>query len=146
MRYRGGGVGHKSTREATNHFLKDRRPEDLKRNMPMNSEDENEETGGEEEEVEEETQSPEGGAALQDDSESDEEPQDQFIDEGLFQEECDYEYGLGDPFTEKDVSESDSDGGGNDSDLGGDDSADDALGAEDGCGTDEMDECGYAEL
>jgi hypothetical protein len=29
MRYRGGGVGHTSTREATNRFLEDRHPTDM---------------------------------------------------------------------------------------------------------------------
>lgn len=29
MRFRGGGVGHNSTRDATNHFLTDRHPTDL---------------------------------------------------------------------------------------------------------------------
>ena len=31
MRFRGGGVGHKSTRDATNHFLHDRTPAELSR-------------------------------------------------------------------------------------------------------------------
>ena len=31
MRFRGGGVGHKSTRDATNHFLRDRTPAELAR-------------------------------------------------------------------------------------------------------------------
>jgi hypothetical protein len=31
MRFRGGGVGHQSTRDATNHFLHDRTPAELAR-------------------------------------------------------------------------------------------------------------------
>jgi hypothetical protein len=31
MRFRGGGVGHNSTRDATNHFLQDRTPAELAR-------------------------------------------------------------------------------------------------------------------
>jgi len=34
MRYRGGGVGHKSTRNATNIFLKDRDPLDYPADQP----------------------------------------------------------------------------------------------------------------
>lgn len=34
MRYRGGGVGHKSTRNATNIFLKDRDPLDYPASQP----------------------------------------------------------------------------------------------------------------
>ena len=34
MRYRGGGVGHKSTRNATNIFLKDRDPHDYAASQP----------------------------------------------------------------------------------------------------------------
>lgn len=34
MRYRGGGVGHKSTRNATNTFLKDRDPLDYPADQP----------------------------------------------------------------------------------------------------------------
>jgi hypothetical protein len=34
MRYRGGGVGHKSTRNATNTFLKDRDPLDYPASQP----------------------------------------------------------------------------------------------------------------
>lgn len=34
MRYRGGGVGHKSTRNATNVFLKDRDPLDYSADQP----------------------------------------------------------------------------------------------------------------
>jgi hypothetical protein len=40
MRFRGGGVGHKSTRDATNHFLSDRSPAELARMHIPNAADE----------------------------------------------------------------------------------------------------------
>lgn len=39
MRFRGGGVGHKSTREATDFFKKDRDQLDMKSNTESNTED-----------------------------------------------------------------------------------------------------------
>ena len=38
MRFRGGGVGHKSTRNATDHFLHDRSLAELSHNIPNASE------------------------------------------------------------------------------------------------------------
>jgi len=42
MRFRGGGVGHKSTRDATDFFKADRDPLDLKPSTPVSSELEDE--------------------------------------------------------------------------------------------------------
>lgn len=39
MRFRGGGVGHKSTREVTNQFLVDRDPMDIRFGQQLESED-----------------------------------------------------------------------------------------------------------
>ena len=39
MRFRGGGVGHKYTRNATNHFLRDRSLDELARNTPNADDD-----------------------------------------------------------------------------------------------------------
>jgi hypothetical protein len=54
MRFRGGGVGHQSTRDATNHFLKDRTPTELARAHASNDADEelenvNDESNGDDE-------------------------------------------------------------------------------------------------
>jgi hypothetical protein len=68
MRYRGGGVGHTSTREATNRFLEDRHPTDIAR-------------------VDDE---PETEAPLQMDEDEDE---DEIEEDGNDDEEEDYGYG-----------------------------------------------------
>jgi hypothetical protein len=46
MRFRGGGVGHKSTREATDFFKNDRDPLDVKVSTPVSDEEDNEEEEG----------------------------------------------------------------------------------------------------
>jgi hypothetical protein len=73
MRFRGGGVGHKSTRAATDLFKNDRDALDLKPSTPVPSESEGE---GMEEEVEEI----------------------EYGDDGMNDEEEDYGYILGDDF------------------------------------------------
>jgi hypothetical protein len=49
MRFRGGGVGHASTRDATNHFLTDRHPTDLQPHGPHQADSEEENVNTDEE-------------------------------------------------------------------------------------------------
>ncbi|KAF8802003.1 hypothetical protein BYT27DRAFT_7226594 [Phlegmacium glaucopus] len=138
MRYRGGGVGHKSTRDATNKFLTDRDRLDIPTttNDDTNSDSESdksvedvqeeveaiEEEGGEDVSVGDEEKEPDPN----EDSDSEDD------DDAKFEEE--FDYGLGED-------------GSNDED--GDEEADeadgDALGPEDGDEEDD-DDFGYADL
>ena len=92
MRFRGGGVGHKSTREATDFFRKDRDRLDMAQSNipasennddgPVNQEDlEKEDDIDEDEEddfgyIRDESEESEGELAAQDDSEDDFGPED----------------------------------------------------------------------
>ena len=138
MRYRGGGVGHKSTRDATNKFLTDRDMLDIPTTAdkdPADSDENIVEEGDEVEIMEGENEEnvcagkepePDPNEDSNDESEDDEDG-----DEAEFEEEFDYGLPGGD-------------GSGNEDDDT-DDEDDDALGPEDGDEEDD-DDLGYADL
>lgn len=141
MRYRGGGVGHKSTRQASDTFLADRHPDDLERNEAQSEtqwRQQGEHSKSDKEDLDEPAMS-QGSAP--EEGESDEEVDENNVDDAVFDEDTDYEYGAGPLIAESDDSESDSDQS-NDAI----DSADDALGAEDGCGLNNEEDFGFADL
>ena len=119
MRFRGGGVGHKSTRQATNFFKKDRHASDLQDSLERRSDnvEENEEINDSEE-----------GGKVEISSEVD-----------VASEEDDYGYRVGED--ESDAASEEE--GGHESDLGNED-----FGPEDdGRAVDsDMEELGYADL
>lgn len=129
MRFRGGGVGHKSTRQATDFFKKDRHTLDVKNSWkPTSGIVENlEEMNDLEPEESEETESLlESDVA---DSESD--------------EEADYGYRLGEDQSDSEEGRSSELEDDRDSEIG-----NEYLGPEDdGCAVDlDMEELGYAEM
>lgn len=154
MRYRGGGVGHTSTREATDWFLKDRDLLDTaseraraaeSQNTPMDADQDNGE-GDEEFRHEQDRNESEGGETQERETfdkehgesgsmNGDEEVNEhEEVDEEEIDEEIDYGYVL---YEE----------GSDEEDLIEGELADDALGAEDGEEVeDELDNLGYGEL
>jgi hypothetical protein len=145
MRYRGGGVGHKSTRDATDNFLKDRDVLDIPTSATADKDTNTNNNNGEEvEEVEisdgesgenicagDERKEPDtNNLEDNDDSEDDEDR-----DEAEFEEEFDYGLRGGDGNDTEDNEEAD-------------DEDEDALGPEDGDEEDEEDDddLGYADL
>jgi hypothetical protein len=120
MRFRGGGVGHKSTRQATNFFKKDRHTSDLQNLLERRSDivEENEEINDSEE-----------SEGVEISTEVD-----------VAYEEDDYGYRLGEDQSD---AASEEEKGGDDSELG-----DEDFGPEDdGRAVDsDMEEFGYAEL
>ena len=120
MRFRGGGVGHTSTREATDWFLKDRDKLDMASEMADEGSDEDGER------FEDENNEAEGwvkgdgldGVAVDEVEDVD---GDEDVDEDEIDEELDYGYALDEEVAEESEEEYHSD-----------DLVDDALGAEDG--------------
>ena len=91
MRFRGGGVGHKATRDATNHFLRDRTPTELARiRVPDDSDEElenvnvesNDDNEGREEDEEQDFgyENPFEGRNFDDDDDDEEEVIDEWED------------------------------------------------------------------
>jgi hypothetical protein len=120
MRFRGGGVGHKSTRRATDKFLKDRDDLDLRRAAQSAARAQEE--------------------AQQEDAQ--EEDDDIAVTEAGGDEEEEDDYG----YRENELAAKLGDDSGSESEDE-DDIADDALGAEDGEGAeDETAALGFAEL
>ena len=125
MRFRGGGVGHKSTREATDQFLQDRDAFDLINDEPPEMELDSD---LEHEDGDEEGNSSAGG----------DENQEEWMDEDD-EEEDDYGYGgLSEEDSGEDTDNSDAD------EL---DEVDDELGPKDGEGAEnEIEVLGYSNL
>jgi hypothetical protein len=132
MRYRGGGVGHKSTRDATNWFLNDRDRLDL------TTADDEEDLESEAENVENDLEGLGGGGNSSADLEEDSDPNDHQVNlednddtnDAVFEEEFDYGMHRDASDDEEEVDEVD----------------EDALGPEDGDGEDDDVDLGYADL
>jgi hypothetical protein len=92
MRFRGGGVGHSSTRDATNHFLTDRHPTDLEPSTFTELEEPDittDEDMGSTEAI------PDMAAVLDNDCVDDEELADRELGDGELTEEAEGDYGYG---------------------------------------------------
>jgi hypothetical protein len=137
MRYRGGGVGHKSTRDATNKFLTDRDTLDIPTTADKDCDTDSD---GEEAKITDGASSRENVCAGDEEMEPDpnedinesEDASDEDRDEAEFEEEFDYGLPGGDGL-----------GSDHEDDEEGDD--EDALGPEDG-DEEEEDDLGYADL
>lgn len=92
MRFRGGGVGHKSTRDATNHFLSDRSLAELARTHGPNAADEELTNAHRESQQEEPTDA------------NSESQQDDHDDEGMESDE-EQDFGYENPFEDEEEDE-----------------------------------------
>ncbi|KAG1792273.1 uncharacterized protein HD556DRAFT_1309350 [Suillus plorans] len=132
MRFRGGGVGHRTTREATNSFLNDRDPLDIHHASAAVAHSEDEGSNDDESDLMDDEEGLARGKAMELD-EGDKSDLDHYDDYGYsgVQQEVEED-------EDKDEDRCSEDGDGVDATEGdGDDEIDDELGAEDGEDSDE---------